>query len=162
MTYLITFTCYGCHLHGSESGSVDREHRIPGTPTLAVDRHRTAADYVRMNQGAYLLDQPRRETVLNAIREVCAYRTWCLHAAHVRSTHVHVIVEADAEPERIMADLKSYASRHLNRAGVDPPDRNRWTKHGSTKWLWKPESLATAIAYVVSEQGAPMSVFEAP
>ena len=31
MTYLITFACYGCHLHGSESGSVDHEHYVQGT-----------------------------------------------------------------------------------------------------------------------------------
>jgi hypothetical protein len=32
VTYLITFSCYGCHLHGSESGSVDREHSARGAP----------------------------------------------------------------------------------------------------------------------------------
>ena len=26
MTYLITFACYGCHLHGEETGSVDPAH----------------------------------------------------------------------------------------------------------------------------------------
>jgi hypothetical protein len=30
MTYLITFVCYGCHLYGYESGSVDRGHNLPG------------------------------------------------------------------------------------------------------------------------------------
>jgi hypothetical protein len=28
--YLITFACYGCHLHGDPSGSVDRHHNLPG------------------------------------------------------------------------------------------------------------------------------------
>jgi len=27
LTYLITFSCYGSHLHGSENGSVDRDHQ---------------------------------------------------------------------------------------------------------------------------------------
>jgi len=28
--YLITFACYGCHLHGDPSGAVDRHHNLPG------------------------------------------------------------------------------------------------------------------------------------
>jgi hypothetical protein len=38
--YPITFACYGRHLHGSESGSVDREQNVPGTPILDVDSAR--------------------------------------------------------------------------------------------------------------------------
>ena len=37
MIYPITFVCYGRHLHGCESGSVDHEHNVPGTPILEVD-----------------------------------------------------------------------------------------------------------------------------
>ena len=59
-----------------------------------------------------------------------------------------------------MNDLKSYASRCLNRLGLDEPTRKRWARHGSTRWLWKPESVSAAIRYVVAEQGDPMAVFE--
>jgi hypothetical protein len=59
-----------------------------------------------------------------------------------------------------MNDLKAYASRYLNQTGCDEPDRKRWAKHGSTRWLWKPENVASAIRYVVDEQGEPMAVFE--
>ena len=89
MIYLITFVCYGCHLHGSESGSVDQEHNVPGTPTLQVDSARAAAERERMNQAPYDLDQIRRDAVLEAIQEVCARRGWNLLAAHVRTNHVH-------------------------------------------------------------------------
>ena len=37
VTYLITFACYGCHLHGDESGSVDREHNLPGSRLVTGD-----------------------------------------------------------------------------------------------------------------------------
>jgi hypothetical protein len=60
-----------------------------------------------------------------------------------------------------MNDLKSYASRCLNRIGLDEPGRKRWARHGSTRWLWKPEDVSAAIRYVVDEQGHPMAVFEA-
>ena len=89
MTYLITFACYGSHLHGSESGSVDREHNAPGTPILEVDFLRATAERERMDQAPYQLDRIRRDAVLEAIHEVCAHRGWSLLAAHVRSSHVH-------------------------------------------------------------------------
>ena len=160
MTYLITFACYGCHLHGSESGSVDREHNVRGTPLLEVDSARAAADGERMDQAPYNLDQIRRDAVLEAIQEVCRQRGWSLLAAHVRSNHVHTVVEAEVPPDRVMNDFKAYASRRLNGMRLDEPDRKRWARHGSTRWLWKPQHVSAAMQYVVAEQGAAMSVFE--
>ena len=63
----------------------------------------------------------RRDAVLEAMRHVCAHRGWGLLAAHVRTTHMHAVVEAEAPPERVMSGFKVYASRRLN-----------------TRWLWKP------------------------
>ena len=82
-------------------------------------------------------------------------------AAQARTNHVHIVVEAEDRPERVMNDLKSYASRCLNRRGLDEPARKRWARHGSTRWLWKPENVSAAIRYVVDGQGDPMAVFEA-
>jgi REP element-mobilizing transposase RayT len=158
--YLITFACYGCHLHGSESGSVDPAHNVPGTPILEGDSARAASEWERMDQSPYHLDQIRRDAVMEAIKEVCAHRGWSLLAAHVRSNHVHTVVEAEVPPERVMSDFKAYASRHLNRTRLDRPNRKRWARHGSTRWLWKPQHVSAAIQYVVAEQGDAMSVFE--
>jgi REP element-mobilizing transposase RayT len=161
VTYLITYTCYGCHLHGHGSGSVDPEHNVPGTPALEEDPARVSLEEQRMDQPPYHLDQIRRNTVLKVIQEVCAHRGWSLLAAHVRSNHVHTVVEAEAPPEQIMSDFKAYASRRLNRMGLDPPNRKRWARHGSTRWLWKPLHVSAAIRYVVDEQGDAMSASEA-
>ena len=162
MTYLITFACYGCHLHGSESGSVDPAHNVPGTPILEGNSARVASEGQRMDQSPYHLDQIRRAAVSESIQEVCAHRGWSLLAAHVRSNHVHTVVEAEVPPERIMSDFKTYASRRLNRMGLEEPNRKRWARHGSTRWLWKPQHVSAAIQYVVAEQGDTMSVFESP
>ena len=159
MTYLITFACYGCHLHGHESGSVDRGHSLPGSPTIEADPGRAAAALQRMLQPPYNLDATRRGVVLAAIQERCRQHAWILLAAHVRTNHVHIVVEGQARPERIMNDVKSWASRYLNDMGCDDPGRKRWTRHGSTRWLWKGESVSAAIHYVVHEQGEPMAVF---
>ena len=113
-----------------------------------------------MDQAPYQLDQIRRDAVLAAIPEVCAHRGWSLLAAHVRSTHVHTVVEAEVPPERVMVDFKAYASRRLNGMRLDEANRKRWAHHGSTRWLWKPEHVSAAIQYVVAEQGEAMSVFE--
>lgn len=128
---------------------------------MDVNPLRVGFETQRMDQAPYLLGQIRRDAVLEAIQEVSTHRGWYLLAAHVRSTHVHSVMEAEAEPERVMNDFKAYSSRRLNRMKLDAPDRKRWARHGSTRWLWKPENVAAAMQYVVAEQGDPMSVFEA-
>jgi REP element-mobilizing transposase RayT len=114
-----------------------------------------------MDQPPYGLDDCRREAVLAALVERCSSRHWTLLAAHVCTSHVHVVVEADVRPEKIMHGLKSYASLCLNRLGLDEPTRKRWARHGSTRWLWQPQTVSAAIQYVVEEQGDPMAVFRA-
>ncbi|MEK7404649.1 MAG: transposase, partial [Acidobacteriota bacterium] len=93
----------------------------------------------------------RREVVLASLLERCSERHGSLLAAHVRTNHVHIVVEAEARPERVMNDLKSYASRCLNRMGLDEPSRKRWARHGSTRWLWKRENVSAAIRYVLEK-----------
>ena len=160
MVYLITFVCYGRHMHGSDSGSVDPEHNVPGIPLLDVDSARAGAERAQMDQTPYRLDQFHRAAVLEAIQEVCIHQGWDLLAAHVRSSHVHTVVGAEVRPERVMTVFKAYASRRLNGMGLDEPGRKRWARHGSTRWLWKPEHISAAIQYVVAEQGDAMSVFQ--
>src|SRR5258708_5126440 len=71
---------YGCHLHGSEVGSVDAANNVPGTPILEGDSARAGFAGQRMDQPPYHLDQVLRDTVLQAIQEVCAHRGWSLLA----------------------------------------------------------------------------------
>jgi REP element-mobilizing transposase RayT len=160
LAYLITFTTYGTWLHGRDPGSVDREHNVPGTPLLAVDPAFEAANRQRLRQEPCLLDAPRRAVVLRTIREVAAHRGWKLWAIHVRTNHVHIVVTATPKPEKVMADFKAWASRRLREVCGEPADRDRWTQHGSTRYLNKEASLAAAIAYVVDEQGEALACFD--
>jgi REP element-mobilizing transposase RayT len=161
LRYFITFACYGARLHGDESGSVDRRQNLVGSRLLAPDAKRVMAERRAMLQDPYVLDEADRAVVLEAIRRHCAHRGWNLLAAHVRSNPVHTIVEAEARPERIMNEFKSYATRELNRLTSEGPDRKRWARHGSTRWLWKDEDVRHALQYVIDEQGEPMAVFVA-
>jgi REP element-mobilizing transposase RayT len=73
-------------------------------------------------------------------------------AAHVRTSHVHVVVNAAVAPERVMRDFKAYASRSLKHPKA-------WTRHGSTRYLWQRDDVTHAVRYVVEGQGDPMAVF---
>ena len=128
---------------------------------LEPDSKRVLAEQQLMDQPPYCLDRSRQEAVLSSLQEVCSHRGWSLLAARVRTNHVHVVVEAEVRPEKVMNDLKSYASRRLNRMGLDESNRKRWARHGSTRWLWKREHVAAAIGYVLDQQGDPMTVFKA-
>lgn len=105
---------------------------------------------------AYELDAPRRRIVLDTVREVCRHRGWRLLAVHVRATHVHMIVHADVKPEKVMNDIKAYASRRLTEAGFDSRDTKRWSRHGSTKYIWDEDYLRSALHYALHRQGVPM------
>ncbi len=106
MTYLITFSCFGHRLHGHPEGSVDRHHRTPGTPALQPDSAWLAQSTLLMKHLAYTLDAQRRHIVLEALRQSCQQNAWTLHAAHVRPTHVHVVIEAQPQPEKLLQALK--------------------------------------------------------
>jgi len=83
---------------------------MPGARLVEPNPLRMASGHDRMKQAPYILDEVSRAPVLEAIKEVCVHRGWTLLAAHVRTNHVHVLVEAENPPERIMNTFKSYAS----------------------------------------------------
>jgi len=93
------------------------------------------------------------------MHEVCRCRSWILLAAHVRGNHVHVIVEAPDRPEKVLSAFKAYATRTLSDAGLDGPGRRRWSRHGSTRYLWRRDQVEKAIAYLADAQGPPMALY---
>ena len=113
-----------------------------------------------MTQQPLSLSQPEREVVLREIQRTCDFQGWLLHAAHVRSTHVHLVLAAPKPPESVTKELKAYASRALNqRFGRK---EKRWARHGSMKWLWTDDEVYSVIQYVVHEQGRPMALYVHP
>ena len=158
--YFLTFTTYGTWLHGRETGSVDRQHNAFETPIVPSNDERNRSEQARMRYGEYILDEPRRCCVLQAVRGQANYRRWLLWAIHVRSNHVHVVLSAaSVTPERIMIQLKAWSSRRLRESFDEDADRILWTRHGSTRYLWDEEARSNAINYVIDRQGEPMAVF---
>ena len=158
--YLLTWTCYGARLHGDPRGSVDREHNSYGARYVPEDHGRVDVARRMMAESPVSLGRDERRVVLDEIVESCSRQGWILHAAHVRSTHVHVVVSTSEKPEMAMGRLKAFASRSLNdRFGRR---RKRWTSHGSTRWLLDPHGLQRAVDYVVRGQGETMSLYVNP
>jgi REP element-mobilizing transposase RayT len=160
LAYFITFTTYGTWLQGRDPGWVDRKHNQYGDPIPAADADRETRQRAKMNQPEYLLNQPRRATVLQTIADVAQVRNWQLWAVHVRTNHVHIVVSAPQRPEKIMGDFKAWCSRRIREQFSEPSERERWTRHGSTKYLWSAEQIQEKVAYVVEGQGTRLEYFD--
>ncbi len=157
VVYLLTFNCCATHLRGDERGSVDRLRKDRGG---LVEPSAALAAYGRriMTHAEARLSAGEPFLVLNAIQETCAFRHWTLLAAHVRSTHVHLIVDGITAASCAIRDLKAYSSRALNANGV----RRRWARGGDARRLPDAHAVRAAVRYVVDKQGPPMAVYIHP
>lgn len=126
MVYLITFNCYGTRLRGDERGSDDRMREGRGEP---IEPSVALVNYGKriMTHSEARLDPGESFLVLSAIRETCSFRHWTLLAAHVRSTHIHLVVDGIVEVNGAIRDFKAYASGALNGEGM----RRRWARGGN-------------------------------
>ena len=159
--YLITFRCYGTWLHGDHRGSTDRFHNRYKSPHLAPSAPRQSVNERLMKSSPVILDALQRKTVERALREVCDYRRWFLHAARVRTNHVHVVVSTGGiKPERALNAFKAYATRQLRAEGAWTKTHSPWADRGSKKSLWNERSMASAIDYVINGQGGDLPEFE--
>ena len=101
------------------------------------------------------------ETLLSQFQETASYRGWVLHAVAIMANHVHLVVEVtgDPDPDRVLADLKAYGSRSLNRGFGKPASETWWTSRGSTRKLADERAVAAAIDYVLYKQPHPLMVW---
>ncbi|MGH9840990.1 MAG: transposase [Blastocatellia bacterium] len=88
-----------------------------------------------------------------AVRGVCTHRGWTLRAINVRTNHVHVVVSAPCDPDKVLNDFKAYATRGMRKAGVWQNPITPWAERGSRKYLWKLRSVERAVDYVLNHQG---------
>jgi REP element-mobilizing transposase RayT len=153
LAYLITCRTYGTWLHGDARGSVDRDHNIYGTPMRDTHRALQQAERRRLKTPPVTLTARQRELVAETIRTVCRTRGWSLLALNVRTTHFHAVVAAPDPPERVMHAFKAYATRRLREAGLQAQDVRLWSRHGSTRYLWKPTQVENACRYAAESQG---------
>jgi len=152
--YLITFRTYASWLPGDARGTVDRLHNQPGTPLLPPDHNHE--DSAKRRAGETMTLSPaQRDLVGRGVREMCNHRSWELYAVNVRSNHVHVVVSGSESPERIMTAFKAWSTRRMRQAGLMPSEKQAWSRHGSTRYLWDLKQIEAACQYVQEAQDEP-------
>lgn len=159
LAYIITCRTYATWLHGDKRTSVDRHHNKFLTPRI---KHNLALEKTRKEyckESMYLMDAPERETVLQSIIKTCEFSNWHLHAAHVRSNHMHIVVTAPKEPEKVAVSFKAYATRYLKKNYAELNRERYWAKGESTGYIFQSENLLRAIQYTIEEQGLGMACY---
>lgn len=158
--YFITLRTYGTWLHGVNPSSVNRKSNTVGTPRVAPSRPMFRKMYANRQEPELIFNLEQARTVLRSVQETCGYFGWTLYAAHVRSNHGHLVLQADVSKEEATRKLKSFATRDLRQAhDVLRARKHFWARHGSTRNIWRPGSLFPVLYYVVKEQGEPMVLF---
>jgi REP element-mobilizing transposase RayT len=154
IAYHITFTTYGTRFHGDERGTVDDAHNRHGEPFRPTDqtlqRHRARL----LKHAPFLINAPMRRVIRETVEEVQDYRGWRLHALNVRTNHVHVVVSfGEARPDKVMGDIKAYATRNLRTESLIDTESKVWTAGGSKRPMFDEDGLARVVDYVENEQG---------
>ncbi len=159
--YLITIRCYGTWLHGDERGSMNRRSfNKLGEPMIPANSNLEGSDRRSLANPPIHLNAEMRYHVEQAMREVCGVWELRLAALHVRTEHAHIAVGTNRPPEKIMTAFKSYATRRLRAHGLVGPEDKVWSRHGSTRYLWTEDHMATAADYVIGGQGGELPRFE--
>ena len=97
----------------------------------------------------------------DAILDTSRVRSWRVHALHVRTNHVHGVVDSELPGSRVIHDWKAYAPRALRSAGLVSAERIIWTHVGAVQLIRSNEHLRLAIRYVLDRQGEPMAYYAA-
>ncbi len=159
--WLLTWTTYGTWLPGDARGLVTsvraadeprHRHNTPGTP-YDPGMSGLRASAAKLVAPAVYLTAEQAVVVVAQFRETAAHRGWLLLAAAVMRNHAHVLVgvPGDPEPDTLLRDFKSYASRALNARWPRPASGTWWTQSGSKR---KRTDVPVAACYVRDQQYA--------
>jgi REP element-mobilizing transposase RayT len=149
MGFHITWGTYGTRLHGSAKPHVDNDHNEYGTPFPPRDSQREQESRDRMKFDPVYLTPEQRKLVEKAIREIAKKYGWTIHALAVQSDHVHVVLTAMREGEKLRDALKAVASRALN---IQFGEKTWWAEKGSAKYLWELSYFHNAVGYVSGQR----------
>jgi len=158
-TWLLTSTTYGTWLPGDERGFVSRVrdkdghyvlHNIHGEPYDRDMPGLRLAAKGKLKCAPILLTKGQAVAVAEQFLETATHRGWGLITCAVMANHFHSVVEApDEVPSAdILGDLKSYASRRLNRTWRKPVSGTWWTESGSRRSLPDADAIRSATRYV--------------
>ena len=159
LAYFITFRTYASWLHGDERTSISRKHNVYNSPKINPNKNLKKQMQALQKSPSIIFTREQGDIILDAAVETCNEHGWRLHALHIRSNHVHFTVKAEDEPEHVLIKIKSRATFLLRKNGAFPKEQKIWSRHGSTKYLWSPESLYYSSEYTTERQGQKMAYF---
>ncbi len=145
--FLITWTTYGTWLPGDARGWRKRKRGEQTPQPLLQEWCRR-----QMRGEAVLLGERDRAVVEQACRDHCVHRNWELFTANARSNHVHVVVFAAMEPQRVRDQLKANCTRALRIQAEPLTATKTWSKGGDCSILPDESALEDAISYVAEGQ----------
>jgi len=107
------------------------------------------------------LTLPQAEAALAQFLETAQHRGWVLLAASIMANHYHLVIGASeaVAADRVLSDLKAYATRRLSREFGAPASKTWWTSKGSQRWLRDDRAVADATNYVLYKQPHPLVVW---
>jgi len=176
ITWLITSTTYGTWLPGDKRGFVSRVRDFRSEDYQEVEPHtrvmhnKLDTDYDRaipglrtsaqslLNGDPIYFNNEQAVVVCNQFVATGQHRGWVVQAIAVMSNHFHIVLTAPAsvKSESILRDLKSYASRELNKRWPRPESGRWWTRSGSRREKQEPQAVTSAIRYVLKHQALAM------
>jgi REP element-mobilizing transposase RayT len=166
--WLLTCTTYGTWLPGDERGFVSN---VQAGPDRRVRHNQFQTEFDRdhhllrhsakqnMKGDPVFLMAAQAQVVLKQFQETARHRRWLLAAAAIMRNHFHAVVgvEGDPDPETLLRDLKSYASRALNKRWTRPVNGTWWTESGSRRKLGDMLAVTSGVQYV-KEQEFPLAM----
>ena len=155
IAYFITFTTYGAWLHGDTRSSVIRDKG--NSKVLESHPGLYQHEQAKLAFPPVLLNSGHRQIVRDTIAKHCGIRQWRLYGLHVRSNHVHIVVNADKSIDQVSNELKGWPKRILCENGFAPP--KMWTVGSSKVFIFTEAKLREKIHYVVYEQGEMMAYY---
>jgi REP element-mobilizing transposase RayT len=155
LAFFFTWSCYGQRLHGDPAGSVGRFYDELGKPFVPENDGLQKYERDQLAHGPTVLSAPMRRVVRNTLVERCDYIRTPLIALNVRTTHVHLIVEAQQDSGKLAGGFKARSTRVLRETGLVAPTHHVWADHGSKRWLFTLDAIRHAMEYVLHDQGQP-------
>ncbi len=155
--WLLRWTTYRTWLPGDDRGFVSNvregegpevRQNTPGTEPDAKQRGLWLAAQSNVKGSAVYLSAAHAQAILEQFQETGRYRGWELPAAAIMANHIHVVVgvPGDPEPDTLLRDFKSYASRRLNKGFDRPASGTWWTESGSRRKLPDEAAVVGAVA----------------
>jgi len=147
---LITWTTYGTWLPGDGRGW-RRQQSGNQLPRPLLEQWCRS----QMNGDVVLLKPHDRLTVEDACCEHCQVRSWPLLAVNARTNHVHLVIGANENPQKVRDQLKANCTRRL-RTQTEPLNVQRtWSRGGDCEILDGEAEIEAAVLYVTEAQNKP-------